>query len=85
MMKRIKGSSSKWVNEEKKTSKRFYWQEGYGAFTVSQSQVPAIGSYIQTQKEHHKKRTFEEEFILLSNRHGIDYDPKYVFETEHHG
>lgn len=85
MMKRIKGKSSKWVNEEKKAKPRFHWQEGYGAFTVSQSNIPSAQQYIQTQKEHHKTKTFEEEFILLLDRHRIVYDPKYVFETEHHG
>jgi REP element-mobilizing transposase RayT len=75
MVKRIKGNSSKWLNEEKTT--RFRWQPGYGAFTVSH--------YIATQEEHHKKKTFEEEFISLLERHGIAYDPMFVFETDHHG
>jgi len=65
MMKRFKGKSSKWVNKEKKIKQRFQWQEGYGAFTVSQSHVPSVHQYIQKQEDHHKTKTFEEEFILL--------------------
>ncbi|MDA0838859.1 MAG: IS200/IS605 family transposase [Planctomycetota bacterium] len=85
MVKRIKAKSSKWLNEEQKSLTKFNWQAGYGAFTVSQSQIQTVRRYIETQEEHHKKKTFEEEFISLLERHGITYDPKYVFETEHHG
>ena len=85
MLKQLKGNSSKWVNDEKKTKDRFEWQAGYGAFTVSQSQIPAVTQYIRTQAVHHKRLTFEEEFLAMLQRHNIDYDPKYVFRTEHAG
>ncbi len=85
MLKRIKGNSSKWINDEKKTENRFEWQAGYGAFTVSQSQIPVVRQYIQRQDEHHKTLSFEDEFQAILKRHNIDYDPKYVFETEHVG
>jgi len=85
MLQHIKGNSSKWVNEQKVRQKRFEWQAGYGAFTVSQSQVPVVRGYIQQQEEHHKKQTFKDGFLAILKRHEIEYDPKYVFETEHTG
>jgi putative transposase len=85
MLKRIKGNSSKWINDEKKTPRRFQWQAGYGAFTVSQSQLSVVSQYIQGQDEHHKRLSFKEEFLAMLTRHNIDYDPMYVFETEHVG
>jgi hypothetical protein len=57
----------------------FDWQEGYGAFSVSQSQLATVKRYIANQKTHHKKRSFEEEFIALLKTHDGDYDPRYVF------
>lgn len=74
----IKGGSSKWIHEELRIRK-FEWQAGYGAFSVSQSQVKKTIAYINNQKEHHRKRTFEEEFLQLLDKHKIDYDPRYVF------
>ena len=85
MLKRIKGNSSKWMNDTNKTGSRFEWQAGYGAFTVSQSQVPIVTKYVRGQEEHHKTRTFKDEFLAILKRHKINYDPKYVFETEHVG
>jgi REP element-mobilizing transposase RayT len=85
MLQHIKGNSSKWVNDQKKPRNRFEWQAGYGAFTVSQSQVPTVRRYIQQQEEHHKKQSFKNEFLAFLKRHNIDYDPEYVFETEHVG
>jgi hypothetical protein len=57
----------------------FSWQEGYGAFSVSPSQVPVIKTYIRNQQRYHQKRSFEEEFSALLRHCGIDYDPRYVF------
>ena len=85
MLQHIKGNSSKWINEQKVRPNRFEWQSGYGAFTVSQSQVPAVRQYIQQQEEHHRKQTFKDEFLAMLKRHQIEYDPKYVFESEHVG
>ena len=77
-MQLIKGGSSKWMNEHP-IRPRFAWQQGYGAFTVSVSQVPATVRYIKAQKEHHQKRSFEQEYIAFLKKHGIEYDPQYVF------
>jgi REP element-mobilizing transposase RayT len=75
----IKGGSSKWIHETFPRQEQFAWQEGYGAFSVSASQVPKTIAYINNQKEHHRKKTFQEEFIELLEKHGIEYDRRYLF------
>lgn len=72
----IKSNSSKWLGE---MGMNFFWQEGYGAFSVSSSNVNSVIRYIDNQERHHRKITFEDEFIALLKKHGIPYDPKYVF------
>ena len=72
----LKANSSRWMSE---TGDAFAWQEGYGAFSVSPSQVPLVKEYIRDQVEHHKKRDFQQEFLTLLKKSGINYDPKYVF------
>ena len=74
----IKGGSSKWVHETFPECRKFKWQEGYGAFSVSASQVPKAIAYINNQKEHHRKKTFHEEFMELLKKHDIEYDSRYV-------
>lgn len=75
----IKGGSSKWVHDAFPGYQQFAWQEGYGAFSVSSSQMKKTVAYIEGQKEHHRKRSFQEEFLTFLNKHGIEYDPRYVF------
>ena len=75
----IKGGSSKWVHEAFPDHRKFEWQEGYGAFSVSASRVPKAIAYINNQKDHHRKKTFQEEFRELLMKHGIEYDQRYVF------
>ncbi len=74
----IKANSSRWVNEEKRSAARFEWQEGYGAFTVSESQSDAVREYIRNQEEHHRRCSFEEELVAMLERNGIEYDPRYL-------
>jgi REP element-mobilizing transposase RayT len=71
----IKGNSSKWIGEQKI---EFAWQEGYGAFSVSSSNLERVAEYIRNQKAHHRKFSFEEEFRAILKKHGVEYDPKYV-------
>ena len=73
----LKGGSSKWMNET--GDKKFAWQEGYGAFTIGISQQSHTVSYINSQLEHHRKHTFEEEFVAFLAKHEIEYDPKYIW------
>lgn len=72
-VQKLKGSSSRWMGHG------FSWQEGYGAFSVSPSQVPVVKRYIESFEEHHRKRNFEEEFVVLLRSCGIQYDEQYVF------
>ncbi|MGH9554851.1 MAG: IS200/IS605 family transposase [Terriglobales bacterium] len=77
-MQTLKGVSSKWIHDTFSEKKSFAWQEGYGAFSVSISQIPKTAAYINNQQQHHKKQSFEEEFVLFLKRHGIEYDPRFV-------
>ena len=72
----IKSNSSRWASEE---GLKFAWQQGYGAFSVSSSVVPTVIRYIQNQEAHHKKMSFDSEFLALLKKHGMEFDPKYVF------
>lgn len=76
----LKGDSSKWIHEEFPKLRAFGWQDGYGIFTVSKSQVPEVVAYIQNQREHHDKQSFEEEYLSMLRLNGIDYDERYVFD-----
>jgi putative transposase len=76
----IKRSSSLFINTNKLVPGRFSWQEGYGGFTYSRSQIENVYNYIDRQEEHHKKKSFREEYILILEKYEIDYDPKFLFE-----
>ncbi|SRR5579884_3746415 len=69
----IKVNSSKWMG------KKFAWQKGYGAFSVSASNISAVVRYIKSQERHHRKMSFEQEFIAFLEKHGVEYDSQYVF------
>jgi putative transposase len=76
MLKTLKGSSSKWLNDGATAPPGgFNWQEGYGAFTVSASRVPAVRRYILNQEQHHQKVSFQQEFMNLLRKHGVDFNP----------
>jgi putative transposase len=77
-MRFIKSNSSGWVRD--KWSQSFGWQLGYGAFSVSKSNVPEVLKYIANQEAHHRRSTFKEEFLEFLHRHGIDYDERYIFD-----
>ena len=81
----LKANSSKWLNEGKKTPRKFQWQRGYGAFSVSQSMVESVKRYISNQRQHHQKQTFEEEYFEMLRLHEIEFDPEFVFEREING
>jgi REP element-mobilizing transposase RayT len=74
VIQEFKGNTSRWLNE----TSRFAWQEGYSAFSVSQSPRKTVVDYIDNQKEHHAKWTFEQEFLTLLKKSGISYDPRFV-------
>ncbi|HVS74941.1 MAG TPA: IS200/IS605 family transposase [Candidatus Acidoferrales bacterium] len=72
----IKSNSSRWANEQ---GHKLAWQRGYAAFSVSASIVPTVVRYIQNQEAHHRKMSFDEEFLALLKKHGLQFDPKFVF------
>lgn len=80
LMRNLKSHSSRWVHQTFRQSRSFQWQEGYGAFTVSQSQKETVNRYILNQEAHHHEKTFEEEFVELLTAHGIDYDKRYLWD-----
>lgn len=78
LMRDIKTNSSGWRREKGDTG--FGWQNGYGGFTVNPSIVPDVMAYIHRQREHHRKQSFQEEFLELLAKHGIEYDEEYLWE-----
>jgi len=77
--KYIKGDSSKWIHDEVHEIPQFAWQDGYGVFSVSKSLLPTVAEYIRRQREHHKKQSFEDEFVELLKLHEVEYDERYLF------
>jgi len=75
----IKGGSSKWIHDTFTEHKHFSWQEGYGAFSVSISQIQETVAYIKRQEEHHQRKSFQEEFLSFLIKHNIAYDERYVW------
>ena len=75
----LKGESSHWIRQEFEDLNNFGWQDGYGVFTVSKSHVPKVVEYIKCQRKHHQSKSFEDEYMQLLERHGINYDERYLF------
>jgi len=80
LVRDIKNNSSNFINEKKFVKGKFSWQEGYGAFSYSHSHIDNVYKYILNQEEHHKKRTFEEEYLEFLEMYKIEYDEKYLFD-----
>lgn len=80
VMRSTKAKSSKWVNESGLVKTRFEWQEGFGCFTYSHSQIDAVYKYILHQEEHHKKQSFKSEYIGILRNFSVDFDENYIFK-----
>jgi len=80
LVRKIKSSSSKFIHEKFDKNKHFAWQEGYGVFTYSRSQVNLVVKYIMAQEEHHRKKTFREEYMIMLQKSKIDFNEKYLFD-----
>ena len=80
LMKTVKARSSKYINDHSLTSTRFEWQEGYGVFSYSQSQVDKVYRYVLNQAAHHKKQTFKDEYLELLKKFKVDFDEQYIFQ-----
>ncbi|MBD0723600.1 transposase [Flavobacterium sp. L1I52] len=81
LMKTVKAKSSKYINDHNLTKSRFEWQEGYGAFSYGHSQIDVVYKYIANQEEHHKKKTFKEEYLEFLDKFQVPFDEKYLFEN----
>ena len=79
-VRELKRSSSKWVKEQKALLRDFYWQAGYGAFSVSPGHVGALTVYIRDQEQHHKRESFQDEFRRLCKKYGVPIDERYVWD-----
>jgi REP element-mobilizing transposase RayT len=80
LVKVVKQESTNWINDQKFTPKKFNWQEGYGAFSYTKSDVPRVIKYIQNQENHHREIKFLDEYVEMLKVHEIDYDEKYLFK-----
>ena len=80
LVEEMKSHSSKWIKSRGDTLKNFYWQDGYGAFSVNPSEVAIVVDYISRQKEHHVKRTFQEEYWAFLKKYEVEYDERYVWD-----
>jgi len=81
LIRDAKAGSSKFINEKRWVTGRFSWQEGFGGFSYSRSQLCTVIRYIESQQKHHAKKSFREEYIQLLERFTVDYDPRYLFKT----
>ena len=80
LMKKLKGESSAWINKRGFCQTKFSWQEGFGAFSYAQSQVPQVIRYIKNQEEHHRNKKFIEEYVELLNEFQVDYQRHFIFD-----
>ena len=80
LMRDVKAVSSKFINEKRWTRGRFSWQEGFGAFSYSHSQLDAVVQYIRNQEKHHRRRTFQEEYVEMLKKFHVDFRKEYVFQ-----
>lgn len=80
IMEKVKAYSSRWINEEKFLPHRFSWQEGYGAFSYSKSQIDSVVKYVHNQQEHHRKETFLDEYRRMLQQFDVRYDERYIFK-----
>jgi putative transposase len=80
LIESLKSSSSKWMKKQGVGCEEFSWQRGYGAFSVSESNVPRVREYIAKQDEHHRKISFQEEFQILCRKHGLKIDERYAWD-----
>ena len=82
LVRDIKAGSSKFINERHWVMGRFSWQEGFGAFSYSRSQLGTVIRYIENQQKHHTKQTFRDEYIELLKKFNVEFDPRYIFKTD---
>jgi REP element-mobilizing transposase RayT len=82
LVRDVKANSSKFINEKRWVRGRFGWQEGFGAFSYSRSQLDTVVHYIKNQQKHHATKTFRQEYVELLEKFGVEYDRRYIFKTD---
>ena len=80
LLEEIKRESSRWMKTKGSRYEKFYWQDGYGIFSVNPSEIETVAAYIENQREHHKKRTFQEEFLAFLKKYRVKYDERYLWD-----
>jgi len=80
LVRDVKSDSTEFINKKQFVRGRFYWQEGFGAFSYSRSQLDAVGKYVLEQEAHHANRSFKEEYVSLLDRFEVEYDDRYLFD-----
>lgn len=80
LLRDVKANSSQFINESRFTKRKFHWQEGFGAFSYSRSQLDAVVKYVLNQEKHHAKRSFREEYVGLLDRFEVEYEDRYLFD-----
>jgi putative transposase len=80
LVEELKTSSSRWLKMQRPGLRRFSWQRGYGAFSISQNELDDLVAYINEQQEHHRVKTFQEEYLTLLKKHGVQYDERYLWD-----
>lgn len=80
LVREIKKASNEFINQNKLTPTKFHWQEGFGAFSYSRSQIDSVINYVLNQKEHHKKKTFKDEYLMFLKNYEVEYNEKYLFD-----
>ena len=80
LLEEVKSHSSKWMKTKGPQFSKFYWQNGYGAFSVNSREIDIVKNYIFTQEKHHKKKTFQQEYLSFLQEYNIEYDERYVWD-----
>jgi REP element-mobilizing transposase RayT len=80
LLEKVKSNSSKWIKTKGNEFSNFYWQSGYGAFSVNPTEIELVKNYIINQEEHHQKKNFQDEFLAFLNKYKIEYDEKYIWD-----
>ena len=80
LLEELKSHSSKWIKTKDNKLSNFYWQDGYGAFSVNPSEIDTVVNYIENQKEHHSKKTFQDEYRAFLKKYKVEYDERYLWD-----
>ncbi len=80
LMEELKSNSSKWIKSKGEGYENFYWQEGYGAFSINPSEIATVITYISNQNDHHRRKTFQDEYRAFLKKYNVEYDERYVWD-----